>query len=288
MTLAEFLELFGPPLLATLFVSISAPIVGVFLRARGMTFHGIVLPELATLGIAVGYAAHPVIEEFHGHSEGESIHEFGRAGMMIWATVFVALGSILLRGGSTDRADAGANVARGAALFAIAGALTILAKQVSPHGGLHVDAILSGETLAVMGPDVVIVASVALLTVLMTLQRWQRLALTGHDPEFATVAGVSPAGEAMALGTITCLVVMTGTLSIGALPLFGLLVLPAWALHGHVPSMASALVLAPLLGVIGAGVGVWGGFRLDIPLGAAVVAGVALLALPVAIRGSRR
>lgn len=284
MSFVTFVELFGAPLLAVLFVSVSAPLVGVFLRARGTAFHGIVLPQLATLGIAVGHAVHPVLESMHGHESVADAHEFGRTAMMVWAGTFVALGTTLMGARSSEGDDVGANGARAAALFAAAGGLIIIAKQVAPLGGLHVDTILAGETLAVTGLDVVLVAAVSLLTTLVIRTRWRRMTLAGQDPDFAVVIGVSPKEESIALGVLTCLVVMTGTLTIGALPLFGLLVLPAWALHGIARSMASTLVLAPVLAVLGSALGIWLGFVLDVPLGASVVTGLALVCLLPMIR----
>lgn len=288
MSFADFIELFGPPLLALAIVSISAPLVGVFLRSRGTAFHGVVLPQLATLGVSVGYALHPAIEAMHAHAPGEDTHDLGRGMLMAWAAAMVALGSVLLGRTHPDGSNAGENNARAAVIFVIASGLTIFAKQASPQGGLHVDALLSGETLAVMGSDVLIVGVVMILTVLMIRQRWRRMTLAGQDPAFAKIIGVSPSGEASALAIVTGLVVMTGVLSVGALPLFALLIVPAWSLGRFAPSMVSMLLLAPLVGLLGSAAGAAISFWLDMPMGASVALGLTCVALVPLILGRRR
>ena len=128
MSFADFIELFGAPLLALAVVSVSAPLVGVFLRSRGTAFHGIVLPQLATLGVSVGYALHPAIEALHAHAPGEDTHDLGSGTLMALAAAMVALGSVLLgrtrqSASNADGSSAGENNARAAVLFVIASGL---------------------------------------------------------------------------------------------------------------------------------------------------------------------
>ena len=74
--------------------------------------------------------------------------------------------------------------------------------------------------------------------------------------------------------------VAAGTMILGPTVLFGLIVLPALAARPFARSMERFLLLASLSGLAAVVLGVVLSFELDLPLGASVVAGAALLLLP--------
>ncbi|QDV08718.1 ABC 3 transport family protein [Planctomycetes bacterium Poly30] len=279
MDLSTFVQLFTWPLIALGLVALTAPVVGAFLVARGTAFHGIALPQVAAFGVAVGFALLPFVQDLpwtvagDGHSHGSA--EPSRGYLALCAAVFVvaALGLFETRRGRGGRGDQGATVA---ATFAIASGGTALAAQLSPLGGIHVGALLGGETLSTGPFDAAVLGGVALLVLAATIAGWRPITLAGLDPEYARAAGKRPRLADLTLHAMTAVLVIAGSLTVGALPMFALLVIPAMVVRDRSASMARFLVAAPALGLASASVGAGLAFRFDLSMDASVVAGCVL------------
>jgi ABC-type Mn2+/Zn2+ transport system permease subunit len=285
VNLVDFIQLFAWPLLALFGASIAAPITGAFLVSRGTSFHGVALPQVAACGVAVGFALFPYASRMswtiagaddhgHVHGVGDPAHVYLGA----CATIFViaALALFESRRASSADADKGAIVA---ATFAVASGGSALAAQLSPLGGLHVDALLSGETLSTGPWDAALLGVVALGTVLFTWRAWRSLTLAGLDPDFAAASGGKPRRSNLLLHAMTAAVVISGSLTVGALPMFALLVIPAMSLRRPARSMGGYLRAAPFLGLVSAILGAGIAFHFDLSMDASVVAGCAIAGL---------
>lgn len=273
MDLTTFIELFAWPLAAVMLAATAAPLMGVFLHARGAGFHGIMLPQLATFGVALGFALYPLF----GHGQGH-FHEPEPAYLFLWAAIAVAVGLIYLAIAKRGVSEAGRESSRVAAVFVVASGGTVVASQLSPHGGLHVEALLSGEALASGAGDVGLLGLVTLGILGVVLCGWRDLTASGQDPLFQRALGRSPRRWDLMLSALAGVLVTVGSLTVGPLPLFALLVLPVLTVARHARSMASFLVVAPLVGVMGAGVGAGLAFWIDLPIGVGVVVGCVAVA----------
>ncbi len=272
MDFATFVELFTWPLVALGLSALAAPLVGCFLLVRGTAFHGIVLPQVAAFGVAVGFALEPWLAS---HGPGDHVaHDVPQAYLLAWAFGAVAAAMIVL--GRVPKAHAsGSSVS--AAVFAIASGGTVLAAQLAPHGGLHVDALLSGETLATGAFDAVLIGVAAAITLAVVLFRWRDLTVAGHDPDFLAALGRSPGRTSLPLHWVTAIVVIVGSLTIGVLAMFALLVLPPLTARRWARSMKGMLVAAPGVGLLSAACGAAAAFGFDLPMNASVVGGAALV-----------
>jgi ABC-type Mn2+/Zn2+ transport system permease subunit len=280
LDLTQLIELFGLALLALGATSLSAPLVGAFLHARGTAFHGLVLPQLATFGVALGYALSPLCARLDDSDLGHAGHDHAVAASdlvhLVWASAGVLIGLGVLTWLARRR---GSESARLAAAFAVASGGTVVCAELSPYGGIHIDALLSGEALAVGRADAALVLVIALATLGLVVWAWRDVTLAMHDRGFARVLGVPVTHIDVAAALCTAALVVGGTLALGPLPLFALLVLPPLGVRRGAPSMASFLVRSTLVGVFGATAGAALSFGADLPLGASVVAGTALVAL---------
>jgi zinc transport system permease protein len=280
LDLTQLIELFGFALLALGATSLSAPLVGAFLHARGTAFHGLVLPQLATFGVALGYALSPLWARLDNSDLGHAGHDHAVSASdlahLVWASAGVLLGLGVLTWLARRR---GSESARLAAAFAVASGGTVVCAELSPYGNIHIDALLSGEVLAVGRADAALVLVIALATLGLVVWAWRDVTLAIHDRGFARALGVPVTHIDVAAALCTAALVVGGTLALGPLPLFALLVLPPLGVRRGAPSMASFLVRSALVGVLGATSGAALSFGADLPLGASVVAGTALVAL---------
>jgi ABC-type Mn2+/Zn2+ transport system permease subunit len=276
------LDLFRWALLAALLAGVVCPLLGTFLHVRRTSFYGIALPQFATAGVVFGYVVMPwwIDHVGLGGLDLATASSDSHAAMnyhFAWATAFTFGGLLWLvwlgRGG-------GSEVGRVAAAFAIASAATVLFGRLSPIGKGFVDELVAGELLGVGVHEFETIATLlgAVLAVFLLFHR--DLLLVSYDRESAIVLGKRVLALEVLLNVVTGLTVSVGTMTLGPVTLFGLLVLPAIGARPWARSMASYLVLASCLGGIAVVLGVVASFELDLPLGASVVAAAALLLLP--------
>lgn len=282
MSFLELLDLFGLAFAAALISGLVCPLIGCFLLLRRTGFYGVALPQFAASGVAAGFAAIPLLTSLGlGGPDLESalLDEHQALNYhLTWAALFTfgglgALAALGRRGGS--------EVARVAALFSIATAGTILFASASPVGETFVrDRLLRGEILAVGIHELETIGAVMGLTLLTIVWGYRDLLIVSFDPETARVLGKRVGRWELLLHAITGLCVAAGTMTVGPVVLFGLLVLPPLAARGLARSMRGMLLWAAVLGLISAALGIWASFHFDWPLGPAVVV-TAALPLPI-------
>lgn len=283
MDLGLILELFGLSIAAALIAGAVVPWVGAFLFLRRTSFYGLALPQFAAAGVAAGFAAMPwwVAHVGIGDMDLRTALSDTHAAMnyhLAWAATFTfgGLAGLVALG----RGRRGSEVARVAAAFSLASAGTVLFAHASPTGEIFVSELLRGEILAV-GRHELETLAVALGVTLILLALYRRdLLLVCYDPETARVLGKPVWAFELLLATLTGLCVSAGTLSVGPVVLFGLLVLPPIAARPFARSMLGLLVLSSGMGVAASALGIWVSFACDVPLGPCVVVAAALTCVP--------
>ncbi|MBL8862620.1 MAG: metal ABC transporter permease [Planctomycetes bacterium] len=284
----ERLELFLWPLCAALLAGLVLPAVGVHLLVRRASFHGIVLPQFAAAGVVFAYALLPWWIETIGLGgltlEG-ALHDPHAASTfgLAWGAVFTVCGILLLVRAARG---SGSEVARAAAGFATASALVLVLGRLSPVGRGPIDALLGGEVLGVGLHEFEVLAAALALSALLLAWFGRDILLASFDRESARVLGL-PTGaiEALFQGLVG-LAVAAGTLTLGPVLVFGLLVLPPLAARPWVRSMRAFVALSVALGAASALLGEAAALHWDLPLGPSVVltAAVALVPAPLAAR----
>ena len=276
---SDHLHLFGWAIAATLCAGLTCPLVGAFLHVRRTSFYGIALPQFATAGVILGFVVLPwwvetiglgglTVEEAFGDYHTALHYHLG------WAALFTFGGLAALAFASRRGAS---EVVHVAVAFAIANALAILFGRLSPIGQAFVEELLHGEVLGVGVHEMETVAIVSGL-VLAFLLGWRRdLILVSFDREYARVLRLPVRRLELALAAATGLIVATGTMTLGPTLLFGLLVLPSAAARRLARSMRAFFWLSPTFGLLSCLSGIVASFRLDLPMGAAVVAAAGIL-----------
>lgn len=282
------LDLFRWPLLSALVAGLVLPAIGSFLLVRRTSFHGIVLPQFAAAGVVFAYAILGWWIEtigLGGLTVDDALHDPHAASTfgLAWGAVFTAGGILLLvisgRGG-------GSETARAAAGFAAASAAVLVLGRLSPLGRGPVDELLQGEVLGVGVHDFEVIAGALAAAGMLLLWFGRDILLTSYDRETAIVLGKrATAIEALFQG-IVGLAVAAGTLTLGPILVFGLLVVPPLAARPWARSMSGFVWLSIACGVAAALLGEAASLQWDLPLGPSVVlAATALLgAVPFARR----
>jgi ABC-type Mn2+/Zn2+ transport system permease subunit len=275
----QTLQLFGFAIAAALVAGLVCPLVGGFLHLRRTSFYGIALPQFAAAGVACGFAVLPWWSEHIGLG-GLTLDE-ALSGthavanyLFAWASVFT-FGSLFAFAALNRRQ--GSESGRLAVGFALASAATILFTHWSPAGENFVTELLRGEILAV-GQHEFETLAVVLGLVLATLFVFQReLVLVSYDREMAQVLGKHVRAHEFLLLVLTGATVSAGTLTVGPLVLFALLVIPPVAARLWSRSLRAYFVLAVVFGVASAALGAWGALSFDLPMASAIVAAAGAL-----------
>jgi zinc transport system permease protein len=155
---------------------------------------------------------------------------------------------------------------------------------------LHdVQSVLFGNAVLVDTIQILYVGVAALVAALVHALMHRRFLFVSFDPDAAGAAGLRPFRVEVALYATFALVISVATRAIGALPAFGLMVLPALTGLHLGRSMRSAFAISVASGTLAAGFGYYASFVLGLPTGASMVAlaGMFHLGSLVARRGRR-
>lgn len=272
-------EIFPLSVVAALLAGLVCPQVGNFLFLRRTGFYGVALPQFAACGVAFGFAIMPwwVTHVGIGGLDLETALEDTHAAVnyhMAWAGVFTfgGLGVLYLLGQRP-----GSEAARIAAAFALASAGTILFAHASPTGEIFVHELLRGSIL-VIGLHEFETLAVAFGFVALAMWWFQRgLLLVSFDPDTARVLGLGVRRYEALLVVLIGLTVTIGSLTVGPVVLFALLVLPPLAASHLARSLRSFRWISSLIGLGAAALGLQLSFAFDLPLGPTIVVGAGIL-----------
>ena len=248
-------------LVATLALSLSAAPLGVFLTLRRMSLLGDALSHAILPGVAIGFMLC-----------GLSLTAMAAGGVLAGMLVAALAGLV-------SRATALKEDASLAAVYLVALALGV--SLISGHGTqLDLLHILFGSALGVDTPGLLLVASVASVSVLALAAAYRGLVLESFDPLFLSATGKASAGRlgnwrhwGWQQGFLMLVVVnlVAGFQTLGTLMAVGLMMLPAvsarlW--HGSLPAQ---LVNASLQAMLAGYAGLLLSYYLDTPSGPTII-----------------
>ena len=259
-------------LVATLALAVSAAPLGVFLTLRRMSLLGDAISHAVLPGVAIGFM-------FFGLSLTAMA-----AGGVISGMLAAGLAGFISRF-TTLKEDASL-----AAIYLVALALgvTLLSRQGTQLDLLH---ILFGSALGVDTPGLLLVASVASVSVIALATLYRGLVLESFDPVFLAAAAGRGWGRRgwiwqQAFLMLVVVNLVAGFQTLGTLMAVGLMMLPAVSARLWHDSLSAQLVNASAQAALAGSVGLLLSYHFDTPSGptiigcAGVLYGLSLLVSP--------
>jgi zinc transport system permease protein len=241
-------------LVASVATGAALGIVGVYLVIRRVVFFGLVLANAATLGAAAAQVA-------------------GWPPELLSLTASIAAATVLGRSARTSLLSAESLMGWS---YAAASSATILVLSLTATGSTDTMHLLFGNVLAVPESHAIGLLLLAVGIGLVQVLLGRRFLLVTFDSEAATVAGVHTRAWTLALNLTIGVTAAAAVHEIGALPTFGLLALPAMTALAVTGSVQATFVVATVLGSTVPVVALALSFYLDLPVGPACVALLAL------------
>lgn len=239
-------------LVATLALSISAAPLGVFLTLRRMSLLGDALSHAVLPGVAVGFWI-----------AGLSLPAMALGGAL--AGLMVAALAGLLSRATNLKEDASL-----AALYllALAVGVTLISQRASQLDLLH---ILFGSALGVDESGLMLVATVASLSLLALSALYRGLVLESFDPVFLAASGHR--GWLWQQGFLMLVVInlVAGFQTLGTLMAVGLMMLPAVSARLWHDTLSAQLVNASAQACLSGAAGLLLSYHLDTPSGPTII-----------------
>ena len=233
-------------------IAVGATPVGVFLMLRRMSLTGDAMAHAILPGAAVGYLI-----------SGLSLGAMTIGGLV--AGMIVAIGSGLVSRTTALKEDASL-----AAFYLISLALGVLI--VSTRGS-NVDLmhVLFGTVLALDDAALILLCSIASLSVLTVAALFRPLVLECADPQFLrSVSGLSAVTHFVFLGLVVMNLV-AGFHALGTLMAVGIMILPAAATRFWTSGIGGLILGAALMAVLSSFAGLLLSYHYSLPSGPAII-----------------
>ena len=210
-----------------------------------------------------------------GHGLSHSIFGGAAASAVLSVNFYIGAGlwgllSALLIGKVARRGRIGSDAAIGVittASFALGLALSNAFGQAKRS----IEAVLFGSILGVGAGDVLAVALVGIGALVVVYTTYRRMLFFTFDPEVAEVSGVRVARmETLQMLMLAATVLFTMKV-VGVLLISALLVTPAVIARMLTNSFARMLAIAPLVGAVCGGVGMFVSYHIDVSPGATII-----------------
>ena len=239
-------------LVGCLALSVTAPVLGVFLMLRRLSLMADTLAHGILPGVAAGFLI-----------AGLSIPAMSLGGLL--GGLAVALGA-----GAIARATGGREDAALAALYLTALALGVTMVALGA-GAVELQDLLFGSVLGVDDPALFLMAGAATLSLFVLALAWRPLVLECFDPAFGASVGAQGGLWHMIFLALVVLNVLAAFQALGTLMAVGLMMLPAVAARHWSREIGGVALAAVLIAVSASFVGLLGSYHFDLPSGPAIV-----------------
>jgi zinc transport system permease protein len=243
------LEFMQRAIIAALLTGLAAPAIGIFIVQRRQALIGDGIGHVALTGVGLGLltGGSPVIAAVLVATAGAVVMELLRHYRKTSADVALA---ILFYGG-------------------IAGG--VLITSLSGNTAATLNTYLFGSITTVSTADLWVVVGLTFVVLLCVFGFARQLFTLCHDEEFARVAGIPVRAYGILLAVLTAVTVTLSMRTVGLLLVSALMVVPVAAAQQLSRAFRVTFVIAVLIGVFAALVGVVLSYYVDVPSGPSIV-----------------
>ena len=276
-----FLEssfLWREPLLVAVLAAVLCAFVGVFIVLRRMVFVSAALSQISGVGVASAFWLAPLLGH-DPHAPPWFAHP------VVLASLFAAVAAAALLSAQLSRRRLSTEtiIAIGY-LIAAASVIVILNSPHVSEEAHEVNDLLYGNAVAVPPGALLLMAGTAVVVLGFHLVFYKDLLFVSFDGEMARTLGYRTWLWDLLLFETFAIASSVATRSIGALPVFGLMILPAAAALLLARRMWQVFALAVGLSVVATAVGYYLSWQLSLPTGASIVVAAGATLLPGLIR----
>jgi zinc transport system permease protein len=266
ISLADFWALFGNAIIAALLAAALCGYLGFFVVVRRLAFVSAALGQISGLGVAFGF--------FIGSYFGVDPHAPTPVYLDPVVLALVLAGIVSAALGYVSRVERTSPESLVAFAYLAATAMTILllASPRIVQEAHEVGDLLFGNAVAIRREHFVELALVALVVLCVHTFLFKDFLFVSFDREMAQAVGLPVTKLELLLHVTIGISVAVATRAIGALPVFGFLVLPAGAALLAFESVRSVLAFSIAGAMVAAGGGFYLSFVESLPTGPLMVA----------------
>jgi zinc transport system permease protein len=270
VTFQDFWALFWPSITASLVAAGMSGLLGFFVVTRRVAFVSAALGQVSGLAVAFGFLA--------GSYFGVDPHEATPVWLDPVVIAIITAGAVAMAMASVPRIQRTTPESAVAFVYlsAAALALIVLANPRIVQEAHEVGDLLFGSSVAVRREHLIELAVVAVVVVGSFVVLFKDLVFVSFDPEMARTLGLPVTRLDLWMHLCIGVSVAVATRAIGALPVFGFLVLPAGAALLVSESVVGVVVLSIVGALLAAAAGFYVSFLESWPTGPMMVVAAAL------------
>lgn len=259
MTFLEALPILQNGILGCFVTGVVSAYLGVYMILRRMVFVSAALSQVSALGLAFAFLMGALL----GMETGEMVHH-------AIPLVFTGLAALLLAYQSSEKRMTRESLL-GIGYALPAGLVLLILDKIS--GETHeIDNILFGNSVFVSSGQLLFLVGTVVVVLGIHLIFYKLFIFTAYDPDTARAAGLPTRLYNQLFFLTVALTISVSISSIGALPVFGLMVMPSASSLMLTQRLKSAFLLSVFFGGMSALIGFYLSFLYDLPTGAAILA----------------
>ena len=277
MTFLDALPILQNGILAGLLVALVCAFLGVYVILKRIVFVSAAISQVSSLGVACAF----LVATAFGHHASEVKSQF-LSGPGATSVAFACLAALLLARQVSEK-----RITRESILgigYLLPAGLTLLILDRLSAEAHAIEDILFGNSVFVSVPQLRVQAVTAAVVLLVHLLLYKEFVFTSLDPEMATACGMRTRLFNRILLLTIAFTISVSIMSIGVLPVFAFMVIPAAAALTVTERLGTAFVLSVVFGVSAALVGFYLSFVFALPTGPAMLTTAALFLVPGGVR----
>ena len=273
MTFLDALPILQNGLLAGVLVALVSAFLGIYVILKRIVFVSAAISQISSLGVACAF----LVAGLFGHHASEVKSQF-LSGPGATSVVFACVAAIILARQVSEK-----RITRESILgigYILPAGLTLLILDALSAEAHAIEDILFGNSVFVSVEQLRVQAATAAAVLLIHFVLYKEFIFTSLDPETATASGLRTRLFNRILLLTIAFTISVSIMSIGALPVFAFMVIPASAALTLTERLGSAFLLSVSFGVSAALVGFYLSFVFSLPTGPAMLTTAGLFLIP--------